>query len=93
MLGVLFSSCAALMCNIYFKISMHAIGMGGLLGIFWVIMKTNTMLMTWPLCIALLVTGIVCTSRLIVSNHSQKEIYAGLLVGLVSQFIAALVIL
>ena len=72
---------------------MHAIGCGGLLGIFLIIMNSNSMLMTWPLSLALLVTGIVCTSRFIVSNHTPKEIYAGLLVGLLCQLIAAFVIL
>jgi hypothetical protein len=72
---------------------MHAIGCGGLIGIFLIIMNSNSMLMTWPLCIAVLITGIVCTSRLLISNHSQKEIYSGLLVGLLCQFAAAIVII
>lgn len=93
MLGVFFASSAALMANIYFKISMHAIGMGGLLGVFILIMRSNTMLMTWPLSLALLIAGLVCTSRLIISDHSQKEIYLGLLVGLLCQFAAAVVVL
>ena len=89
MFGVFISSSAALIANIYFKISMHAIGMGGLLGLFLVIMQQNTMLMTAPLTLALLITGIVCTSRMIVSDHRPKEMYAGLLVGLACQFIGA----
>jgi hypothetical protein len=91
--GVLIASSAALLANIYLKISMHAIGMGGLLGLFLIIMLYNTMLMTWPLCIAVLITGLVCTSRLIVSNHTPKEIYWGLFLGLLCQLVAALVIL
>jgi hypothetical protein len=91
--GVLLSSSAALLANIYFKISMHAIGMGGLLGVFLVIMKQNSMLMTWPLCLAILIAGVVCTSRLIISNHSIKEIYVGVLVGLACQFAASLIIM
>lgn len=93
MLGVFFASSAALMANIYFKISMHAIGMGGLLGVFLLIMKSNTMLMTWSLSLALLITGIVCTARLIISDHTAKDIYLGLLLGLLAQFAAAMVIL
>jgi hypothetical protein len=89
MFGVFISSSAALIANIYYKISMHAIGMGGLLGLFLVIMQQNTMLMTGPLTAALLITGLVCTSRMIVSDHRPKEIYAGLLVGLICQFIGA----
>lgn len=92
-LGVFLAASVALIANIYFKISMHAIGMGGWLGIFLLIMQSNTMLMTWPLCIVLLITGIVCTSRLLISDHTSKEIYAGLLVGILCQFAAAMVLL
>jgi hypothetical protein len=91
-LGVFLSSSAALIANIYYKISMHAIGVGGLLGVFLVVMWQNTMLMTWPLSLAFLITGITCTSRLIISDHKPKEIYMGLLVGLIFQFIAAFVV-
>ena len=90
MTGVVISSVVALLANIYFKISMHAMGVGGLLGIFLVVMQTNSMLMTWPLCMALLITGIVCTSRFLISDHSPKEIYWGLLAGLLCQFAAAI---
>lgn len=93
MTGVFITTAIALIANIFYKISMHAIGCGGMLGIFIIIMNTNSMLMTWPLSLALLITGIVCTSRLIVSDHTQKEIYMGLVVGLVCQFGAAIVIL
>ena len=68
---------------------MHAIGMGGMLGLFLVVMQQNTMLMTGPLTFVLLTTGIVCTARMIVSDHQPKEIYAGLMVGLICQFIGA----
>ncbi len=93
MTGVFLTTALALIANIFYKISMHAIGCGGMVGIFIIIMNSNTMLMTWPLSIALLITGIVCTSRLIVSDHTQKEIYMGLVVGLVCQFATAIVIL
>jgi hypothetical protein len=91
--GVFLTTVIGLLSNIYFKISMHALGMGGLLGLFLVIMTYNTMLMTWPLCIALLITGLVCTSRLMVSNHTQKEVYWGLFFGILCQLAAAVFIL
>ena len=93
MTGVFLTTAVALIANIFSKISMHAIGCGGMLGIFIIIMKSNSMLMTWPLSLALLITGLVCTSRLIVSNHTQKDIYLGLIIGLVCQFAAAIVIM
>jgi hypothetical protein len=89
-LGICISAFAGLMANIYFKISMHAIGAGAVLGLFLIIMKTNTMLMTWPLCLAFLLAGLVCTSRLLVSNHSNRELYSGLLLGILCQYAGAL---
>jgi nitrate reductase NapE component len=90
-LGVFLAASAGLIANIYFKISMHAMGVGGVVGIFWVIAKENSMLMTWPLALAILITGIVCTSRMLVSNHTQKDIYIGLFVGFACQLVAAFV--
>jgi len=92
-LGIFLASSAALIANIYLKISMHAIGAGGLVGLFIIIMRSNSMLMTWPLACALLIAGLVCTSRLILGDHNEKEIYLGLVVGIISQFISAYIIL
>jgi hypothetical protein len=92
--SVFLSSSVALIANIYFKISMHAIGAGGLLGLFLVILHTNTTsTITLPFVLAILITGIVCTSRMIVSNHTQKDIYLGLIFGIVCQVIGAAIIL
>jgi hypothetical protein len=92
-LGVFLAASAGLMANIYFKISMHAIGVGGLIGLCIVVFNTNTMLMTWPLAAALLIAGIVCTARFLVSDHTQKDIYAGLALGLFAQLVASWVTL
>ncbi len=91
--GIFLASSAGLVANIYYKISLHTIGMGGWLGFFLVIYFSNTMHMAWPLAIAILLTGFVSTSRLLVSNHTDKEIYMGILVGLVTQLAAAAFIL
>lgn len=93
MTGVFLTTVVGLLSNIYFKISMHAIGMGGLLGVFLLVMQSITMLMTWPLCLAILIAGLVCTSRLLISDHSAREIYFGLAAGLICQFVAAMAIL
>ena len=93
MLGVFLASSAALLANIYFKISMHAVGAGGMVGLFIVIAGTNTMLMTWPLSVALLITGLVCSARLLITDHTPRDIYTGLAAGLLAQFIAAFIIL
>ncbi len=90
-LGIFLSASAALIANIYFKISMHAIGVGGWLGVFFVIARESSMLMTWPFAIVLLIAGLVCTARLLISNHTEKDIYLGLFVGFAAQIIASMV--
>jgi hypothetical protein len=67
--------------------------MGGLIGVFLLVMQSHSMLMTWPLCAAFLIAGLVCTSRMIVSDHTPKEVYLGLLAGMLCQFAAASAIL
>lgn len=92
-LGIFLASSVALIANIYFKISMHAIGMGGWIGIFLLISNTQSMLMTWPICLVLLLTGLVCSARLLISSHKPADIYAGLFVGMITQIAAAIFIL
>ena len=88
--GAFLSSSVALLANIYFKISMHAIGCGGMIGLMIVVLNTNpSSPFTLPLMIAIFITGLVCTSRLIVSDHMPGDIYTGLFVGFVCQFISA----
>lgn len=87
-LGVFVSSSAAIVFNIYQKISMHAIGAGGLVGLALVSLYYESGIVSaLPLTIALLIAGAVCTSRLIVSDHKSFEIYTGFIVGLCCQFI------
>lgn len=92
-LGVFLASSTALIANIYFKISMHTIGLGGCLGLFLVISNSNSMLMTGPLTILLLITGLVSTARLLITNHTPRDIYTGLFVGILAQMTAAYIML
>jgi hypothetical protein len=87
-LGVFLASSLAILLNIYLKISMHAIGVGGLVGLALLsLYKEPSVISALPLTLALLIAGFVCTSRLIVSNHRPVEIYFGFIVGLICQFV------
>ena len=86
--GVFLASSTALIANIYFKISMHAIGMGGWMGVFLILFQQQEVLMSWPLALVIVLSGMVCTSRLVLRSHKPFDIYAGLLVGLLTQFTA-----
>lgn len=94
-LGVFITSSVALLMNIYFKISMHALGMGGAVGLMLIILFFFQYSggISLPTMITILVAGIVCTSRMIISDHSLKDICAGFFVGIVCQFVASAIIL
>lgn len=85
LLGLFLASSAALIANIYFKVSMHAVGVGGLLGMFYLLSNSQEMMMTWPFAAVLIITGMVCTSRMILKAHSRLDIYGGLIIGLLTQ--------
>lgn len=88
LLAVFLSCIAGMMANIYYKISMHGIAVGALFILFlW--MAVSGILFTGSyLSLAILITGLVCTARFIVSDHNPFEIYSGLLVGALCQLVA-----
>jgi hypothetical protein len=89
MLLATFIGCiAGMMANIYFKISMHGIAVGALFIFFVWLAFNGTVTLGIYLAIATLISGLVCTARLIVSDHSAVEIYAGLITGMLCQLIA-----
>jgi hypothetical protein len=88
LLGSFLAICGGWMCNIFFKISMHAIAAGGLLMFSLLFAFSDSYSSGLYLSLAVLITGIVCSSRLVVSDHSSFEIYTGLIVGMLAQFIA-----
>ena len=74
--------------NISMKVSMHAISAGVMSTFIALLAFTDSSSFSLYLAITVLLSGIVCTSRLIVSDHSQKEIYYGFLIGVFSQLAA-----
>jgi hypothetical protein len=88
-LAVFVSCSLGLIFNAYMKISMHAIALGVMLGLFGLMALRLDLFFGPYLSLALLVAGLTCTARLIDSNHSPREIYTGLAVGLVSQIAAS----
>lgn len=85
----IFLSCiGGFFANIYTKISMHTIAAG--VGACFIIWQgfTQDLSMGIYISAAILVTGLICTARFIDSNHTSKEIYSGLFVGIASMLIA-----
>jgi hypothetical protein len=93
LLGLFLSVSAALMANNYFKISMHGLGVGGAMAYFILLGMVTTEPMGAIIAIVTLITGVVCTARLIVSDHHPMEVYLGLILGALCQMIGYWVIM
>ena len=89
-LGIFVASAIGMTVNNFMKVSLHAMGIAGittsiiLVSIFYPI--TNAI---WvPLAIVL--TALVISARLVVSDHSKKELVVGLFIGVFTQLAAYL---
>jgi hypothetical protein len=86
--AIFLASSIGLLANIYMKISMHTIGMGVMVTFIILLAFTQDTSFGIYIALALFISGVVCTARMIASDHTQLEIYFGFFVGVVSQLIA-----
>ncbi len=98
LLGVVIALAVAFVINVLDKISLHTVGMGGLVGMLIITMGLFgangftlggvTLNLGLVLLVGILVAGLVGTARLALGAHDNVQIYAGYIVGFVAQFIA-----
>jgi len=87
-LATFLSTIIGLMVNIKMKVSLHAISAGIVLTFFIIMALTQELNFGVWLAIVVLLTGLVCTARFIVSDHTVQEVYGGLVAGAVSMLLA-----
>jgi hypothetical protein len=87
-LGIFLAVIGSFIANIFIKISMHTMGWGGVIGLLLALMWGMHLNVTIPLAITFFLAGLVATARMVLSAHSPAEIYAGFLVGILSQLVA-----
>lgn len=85
LLGVFIAVILGWLTNIYFKTSMHALGVGGMLYFIIAVSFGGEGSSGQYIAAAILVTGLTCSARFISSDHSNREIYGGLLLGALAQ--------
>jgi len=88
LLGACITLFGCFFANLVSKISIHAAG----IGCFAVVMLYNSSVsnydLRWILLLAILLAGLIGTSRLYLKSHGLKEVYAGYLIGITSQMVA-----
>jgi hypothetical protein len=72
--------------NLWWKISTHMAGIGGLIGGLIPLSMSFEYNMTWWMCCAIIFAGMLGTSRMILRQHSLGQITVGFFVGFFSAF-------
>ncbi len=89
-LGIFVASAIGMTVNNFMKVSLHAMGIAGittaiiLVSVFYPVNNS-----IWVL-LAVLLTALVISARLVVSDHSKKELIIGLFIGVFTQLAAYL---
>ncbi|MBS6576354.1 phosphatase PAP2 family protein [Parabacteroides goldsteinii] len=93
-LSLLMGACVALLfslcINFFWKISAHALGIGGLLGGIMGVARIHLINPYWGFIIILLAAGLVGTSRIFLKRHTPMQVYAGFCLGFICTFVASL---
>jgi hypothetical protein len=86
--GIFIASSLGLIVNNFIKVSLHAMGVSGLL------MAVLLVNLHYPISnvlwvgVAILLSAIVVSARMIVSDHTKQELIIGFAIGLVTQVMA-----
>lgn len=87
-LGAMVTLILILFINSRFKISAHAAGISGLVGIYIGLASTSILLPNMILLYGLIMlAGFVASARLRLDAHSSLEVYAGAVIGFLAEFV------
>jgi len=87
-LGTFLVVCATWMCTIFYKVSLHAAAMGGLIAFSILFGRQDPFVSGLYIILPIGIAGIVCSSRMILGAHNRFEMVSGFFVGILAQSIA-----
>lgn len=90
LLGTCIALIIALLINFFWKISAHAIGIGGLLGGIMGVARIHLINPYWAFIIVIILAGLIGTARLFLRKHTPMQVYAGFCLGFICTFVASL---
>lgn len=78
----------AMIITLFWKISLHAIAMGGFIGCYLGLNYLNIHYFEYTLATLFIATGLVVSARLKLQAHTPAQVYVGFLLGFFSSFVA-----
>lgn len=88
LLGSFLTVIGGWLANIYFKVSLHALAVGGLVTFILLVVFNYEGGSAWHPAAAMMIAGGVCSARLSLMEHGAAEIYAGVAIGALAQIVA-----
>jgi len=73
------------MCTIFYKVSLHAVAMGGLMAFSILFSQTDPFTNGLYIAVPVFIAGLVCSSRLIMGAHNRFEMISGFVIGFLAQ--------
>lgn len=87
LLGAATTIIVATFITIKWKISIHMIGIGGMVGGLLAISQYLSVDFTRAILAVMLAAGLLGTARLLVSNHTPIQVYSGFLLGFICEYL------
>lgn len=87
-LGTLVAVMVSFFITLFYKLSIHMVGMSGLLTATMLMMMNSEKSLTTILLGVVVINGLVATARLYLKAHTPKELYVGFMIGIAGQMAA-----
>ncbi len=68
------------------KISIHMVGIGGIVGMFFALAGLMLIDLRIPIILSILVAGLIGVARLSMLSHKQMQIYVGFFIGFLCEY-------
>lgn len=79
--ATLFLSVIVTLINFWWKISLHSVGAGALIGLIFILSLKMLTPLEWYLIPAIIIAGLILSSRLRLNQHNPSQVWIGLLTG------------
>lgn len=87
--GIMASLAAVSVINLRWKVSLHMVGIGGLVGMLLALVIVHGAPIGW-LPLVFLLAGALGSARLLVGDHSPAQVYTGALIGIAATFLCVI---
>ncbi len=87
--GAVLSLLLTMLITLRWKISAHMVGIGGLIGALLAVMIVHGAVPPWVTCAVIVLAGALGTARLLASDHTPAQVYAGAVLGCTCVFACA----